>query len=231
MRSIEKERKGEAVVEITIREWKGLFTHIAERIEETKEELSELDRAVGDGDHGVTMSLGWQAIAGVIGTYEGTDCGALCQQMAMTFLNAVGSSVGPLYATAFLRGGAVLQGKEVLTEDDIAQFWLTAVRGIQERGKAQLGDKTMMDAWLPAMDALEQARAAGKGLSDCLEAAVRAGEEGMRSTAALVSQLGRSSRLGERSAGHIDPGAASACHILAAFAEQWKRAVTEGAGA
>ncbi|SDD12043.1 dihydroxyacetone kinase, C-terminal domain [Paenibacillus sp. UNCCL117] len=217
---------------VTIREWKQLFEHIAQRIEEKKDELSELDRAVGDGDHGVTMSLGWQAITEALGVYEGTDCGALCKEMAMTFLNAVGSSVGPLYATAFLRGGAVLQGKAELSEEDVTQFWLAAVRGIQERGKAQLGDKTMLDAWLPAMQALEQARAEGLGLTDGLKAAAAAAETGMQTTANLVSQIGRSSRLGERSAGHIDPGAASACFILGAFTEKWKHLEsqdTEGA--
>jgi dihydroxyacetone kinase-like protein len=149
--------------------------------------------------------------------------------MAMTFLNAVGSSVGPLYATAFLRGAAVLQGKTELEEEDVVQFWLAAVRGIQERGKAQVGDKTMLDSWIPAMEALQQARSEGKELLASLESAVSAGEAGMKSTAGLVSQKGRSSRLGERSAGHIDPGAASASLILTAFTEQWRRLSLSGA--
>ncbi|MEK3720673.1 dihydroxyacetone kinase subunit DhaL [Paenibacillus sp. FSL H8-0034] len=206
-------------MKVNMEQWKSLFGHIALRIEEEKEGLSELDRAVGDGDHGVTMSLGWEAIVEAIAAFEGKDCGALCKKIGMTFLNAVGSSVGPLYATAFLRGAAVLQGKEELEEEDIVQFWLAAVKGIQERGKAQIGDKTMMDAWLPAMDALQQARAEGQGLLESLEAAVKAAEEGKRSTALLISRIGRSSRLGERSSGHIDPGAASAHIILSAFTE------------
>jgi dihydroxyacetone kinase-like protein len=215
-------------LKVTIREWKLLFEYVGERIEEKKDELSELDRAVGDGDHGVTMSLGWQAISETLSAFAGTDCGAVCKEMAMTFLNAVGSSVGPLYATALLRGGAELQGKEELDEEDVARFWLAAVRGIQERGKAQLGDKTMMDAWLPAMEALQAARTEGKALVDSLEAAVRAAEEGMKSTAALLSQKGRSSRLGERSVGHIDPGAASAYLILDAFTKQWQSLQSQG---
>lgn len=206
-------------MKLTIAQWKQLLRAIAEQIESKKDELSELDRAVGDGDHGVTMSLGWQAIVRKLDEHSGEDCGALLNEVAMSFLNAVGSSVGPLYATAFMRGGAVLKGKAELEDDDIVQFWTMAVQGIQDRGKAKLGDKTMMDAWLPAIDALRLARSEGKGLIDSLDEAVRAGEQGMRATATLVSQLGRSSRLGERSTGHIDPGAASAHLILSAFTE------------
>jgi dihydroxyacetone kinase-like protein len=212
---------------IAIHEWKSIFVHIAARIEEKKEELSELDRAVGDGDHGVTMSLGWQAILETIDKYDSPNCGALCKEMAMSFLNTVGSSVGPLYATAFLRGSAALQDKELLDEADIVQFWVTAVRGIQERGKAKVGDKTMLDTWLPAMEALESAWDANKSLTSSLDEVVQAGKAGMESTAQLVSQVGRSSRLGERSVGHIDPGAASAFYIIEAFAAQWKRIATE----
>ena len=208
---------------LSAEDWKRIFLSIAERIESKKDEFSALDRAVGDGDHGVTMSLGWQAIVQKLDAYNGDDCGAMCKEMAMSFLNAVGSSVGPLYATAFLRGGAVLQGKSQLGDEDIVQFWQAAVNGIQERGKAKIGDKTMMDMWLPAIDALKQARAEGKGIVESFEAAVRAGEKGMQSTADLVSRLGRSSRLGERSVGHIDPGAASAYTILSAFTDALRR--------
>jgi dihydroxyacetone kinase-like protein len=206
-------------MQLSIDDWKRLLSHIARRIEEQKDDFSALDRAVGDGDHGVTMSLGWQAIARRLDSYEGEDCGALCKELAMSFLNAVGSSVGPLYATAFLRGAAVLQGKARLAGEDLVQFWLAAVNGIRERGKAQVGDKTMIDAWQPAMEALQEAREAGLGIVESFEAAVAAGERGRDATAALVSQKGRSSRLGDRSVGHIDPGAASAVAILAAFTE------------
>ena len=202
-------------MKLTVQDWKKIFGTIADRIEEKKDDLSELDRAVGDGDHGVTMSIGWQAIVKKMEESTAEDCGALCKEIAMTFLNAVGSSVGPLYATAFLRGGAVLQGKKELDEEDVTAFWMAAIQGIQERGKAKLGDKTMMDAWLPAYEELSNGQ--GRSLMERLDAAVAASEAGMKSTAELVSQLGRSSRLGDRSVGHIDPGAASAHLILSAF--------------
>jgi len=210
-------------MKVTFEQWKQLFERIAEQIEVKKDELSELDRAVGDGDHGVTMSLGWQAIVEQLSQYSGHDCGALSKEMGMTFLNAVGSSVGPLYATAFIRGGAVLQGKQELDEDDVVQFWLTAIRGIGERGKAQVGDKTMMDAWIPSMEALEAARKEGKSLIESFELAVTAAETGMLSTEQMLSQKGRSSRLGDRSVGHIDPGASSAHLIIETFTNGLKQ--------
>ncbi|ALS28028.1 PTS-dependent dihydroxyacetone kinase, ADP-binding subunit DhaL [Paenibacillus sp. 32O-W] len=192
--------------------------HIADRIEREKDYLSDLDRAVGDGDHGVTMSIGWQAVKAKLAEFGGeSGCGEISKAAGMTFLNAVGSSVGPLYATAFLRGGAVLQGKTELSDDDIVQFWIAAVNGILDRGKAQPGDKTMVDAWYPAMKAMESGRAAGKDLAACLEDAVRAAEEGAKATAEMLSKKGRSSRLGERSVGHRDPGATSAYMILDSF--------------
>lgn len=191
---------------------------IADRIEQEKDYLSELDRAVGDGDHGVTMSIGWQAVKAKLEEFDGNStCGEICKTVGMTFLNAVGSSVGPLYATAFIRGSAVLQGKTELNEDDIVQFWIAAVNGILERGKAQPGEKTMVDAWHPAMAALKASREAGKDLAASLEDAVKAAEQGMKSTAEMLSQKGRSSRLGERSLGHQDPGATSAYMILDSF--------------
>ncbi|MFD0872381.1 PTS-dependent dihydroxyacetone kinase, ADP-binding subunit dhaL [Chlamydia abortus] len=210
-------------MKLTISDFKQIFIYIAEQIEARKDELSELDRAVGDGDHGVTMSIGWQAIVDKLNSYEGDDFAALCKDMAMSFLNAVGSSVGPLYATAFLRGGMALQGKAELDEEDVVQFWLKAVNGIQERGKAQVGDKTMMDTWIPAMQALEQERGKGGDLLASLEAAVTAGEKGMNSTAEMLSQKGRSSRLGERSVGHLDPGSVSAYIILSSFLEALRK--------
>ncbi len=165
------------------------------------------------------MSIGWRAVVEKLDSREHEDCSAVCKETAMAFLNAVGSSVGPLYATAFIRGAAALQGKSELTEDDVIQFWKAAIEGIQERGKAQIGDKTMIDAWVPAMQSMLQARDEGRDLQACLQQAAAASEEGMKSTSQLVSRLGRSSRLGERSVGHIDPGAASAFYILSAFTE------------
>ena len=204
-------------MKITIDEFKQAFIQIADKIEQEKEYLSELDRALGDGDHGVTMSIGWQAVKKKLDEWQGQDPGELCKVVGMTFLNAVGSTVGPLYATAFIRGGAVLQGKTELSEEDIIQFWDAAVKGMVDRGKAKIGEKTMIDTWLPAIVALKEAKEEGNTLMDCLQAAVTAGEAGMKSTTDMLSQKGRSSRLGDRALGHQDPGATSAYLILETF--------------
>ncbi|CAH0122694.1 MULTISPECIES: dihydroxyacetone kinase subunit DhaL [unclassified Paenibacillus] len=207
---------------LSFEDFKYTLYRIAARIEEEKDYLSELDRALGDGDHGVTMSIGWKAIVQTLDQAQESDFAQLCRDMAMSFLNAVGSSVGPLYATAFLRGGAQLQGKKQLDEEDIVQFWVAAVEGIRERGKAEIGDKTMIDTWIPAVEALTKARNEGNDVISSFEAAVKAGETGMKQTAELLSKKGRSSRLGERSIGHMDPGAVSAYMILSTFFEGLK---------
>lgn len=210
-------------MKLTSGDFKQALLTIADKIEQEKDYLSDLDRAVGDGDHGVTMSIGWQAIKGKLEELKDQEnCGDICKAIGMTFLNAVGSSVGPLYATAFLRGGMAVQGKSELDQEDITNFWVAAVKGIQERGKAQVGDKTMVDTWVPAIEALQKAYDQGKDLISCLEEAVSAGEKGMKSTADMLSQKGRSSRLGNRSLGHQDPGATSGYLILSAFLESVK---------
>ncbi|AQS56132.1 dihydroxyacetone kinase subunit L [Novibacillus thermophilus] len=207
------------MVRVNAEQFKQLLSDIAANVEKEKDYLSQLDRAVGDGDHGVTMSIGWQAIKKRLAheLKDEQDCGKICQDTAMTFLNAVGSSVGPLYATALLKGASLFSGKTSLTKEDIIQFLIAAGKGIQERGKAQVGDKTMVDTWIPAIEALEEESRRGKTLVECLEAAVRSGEEGMKSTVEMVSKKGRSSRLGERSKGHQDPGATSSYIILKTF--------------
>jgi dihydroxyacetone kinase-like protein len=204
---------------MTFEQFKQLFVEIANRIEHVKDELSELDRQLGDGDHGVTMSIGWQAIADQIRQSEASDCGTLLKEIAMAFLNAVGSSVGPLYATAFLRGSTALQGKTELTHRDLVSFWEAAIQGIQERGKAKIGDKTMMDTWLPVLGVLKMQSEKEEIGKDIYDKALAEAKNGMISTASLVSQLGRSSRLGDRSVGHMDPGAVSAYHIFHTFVQ------------
>ncbi|SFL08169.1 dihydroxyacetone kinase DhaL subunit [Paenibacillus sp. 1_12] len=209
-------------MDISIHEFKNMLLTIQARIEEEKDYLSEMDRALGDGDHGVTMSLGWQAIADTVQAFEVEDCGLLSREVAMSFLNAVGSSVGPLYATAFIRGAAVLQGKSVISQADMIGFWTAMVQGIQERGKAERGNKTMLDTWIPAIESLQQAYREDKDLAACFHEAVQAGKSGMESTKNMLSKTGRSNKLGDRALGHQDPGATSAYVILSTFYEQIK---------
>ncbi|OIQ08140.1 PTS-dependent dihydroxyacetone kinase, ADP-binding subunit DhaL [Moorella thermoacetica] len=208
------------MVVLTVQRLRDWFLFTADLIEDKKNYLSELDRALGDGDHGVTMSIGWQAVKNKLQEFtEVKECGELLKTVGMTFLSAVGSSVGPLYATAFLRAANVVQGKTEMNDADIIEFWNAFVKGIQERGKAEVGEKTMVDFWVPAIEALRKAQGEGKDLIASLQAAEEAGKEGMLATKDMLSKKGRSSRLGERSLGHMDPGASSAHIIFSSFVD------------
>jgi phosphoenolpyruvate---glycerone phosphotransferase subunit DhaL len=203
---------------------KTFLQNVVNIIEDNKDYLSELDRKIGDGDHGVTMSIGWQAVkAKLDGELQNeNDCGKICITTGRTFLSAVGSSVGPLYATGFLRGAKVIQNKSEITGEELKDFWLAFIEGIKERGQAQVGDKTMVDTLQPAMDALKENFAQSGDFVSAFSEAVTAGEKGMKSTKDLLSKRGRSSRLGERSIGNLDPGATSAFLILSTFGSTLK---------
>lgn len=204
---------------ITAKEFIDYFKQVVEVMEEEKDYLCELDRKLGDGDHGVTMSIGWQAINEQLTNElaEETDCGKISSTVGMTFLNAVGSSVGPLYATGFLRGAKVIKNKSVLTDQDLAEFWIAFGKGVKERGQAEVGDKTMIDTLDPVVKVLEENFKETQDFLSVFKQAVSAGEEGMKSTIEMLSKIGRSSRLGERSKGTQDPGATSAYFILFTF--------------
>ncbi len=205
-------------------EFKHILRKIAGRIEEESDYLSELDRKIGDGDHGVTMVIGWTAIIDKLNELEEeNDLGIILKSIAMSFLNAVGASVGPLYGRAFLRGSMVAKDKIELNHEEIVKFWSAAVTAIVELGNAEVGDKTMVDTWIPIMRSLESSFEQGTEWLASLDLAVNAGEQGMNSTKDMVPQKGRSSRLGERAQGHIDPGAASAFIIFSTFVEAYKQ--------
>jgi dihydroxyacetone kinase-like protein len=197
---------------MTAAELVALFDALADAIEADKARLSELDGAIGDGDHGVTMSMGFSAVRKTLAAAPPADPTGVFNAAAKSFLNAVGASAGPLYATAFLRAGAAVKGQ---TQADLVAVIAAMARGIAERGKAQPGDKTMLDAWAPAAAAAEAARAKGAALREALAAAAQAAAEGAEATRTMPAKLGRASRLGERALGHLDPGAASAATILA----------------
>jgi len=205
---------------ITAKEFIEYLKQVAEVMEEEKDYLCELDRKLGDGDHGVTMSIGWQAILKQLNNElaEENDCGKISSTIGMTFLNAVGSSVGPLYATGFLRGAKIINHKSVLEGQDLIEFWIAFGNGVKERGQAEVGDKTMIDTLAPFVESLEESEKSEDFLP-VFKQAVVAGAEGMKSTIDLTSKRGRSSRLGERSKGAQDPGATSAYMILNTFLE------------
>lgn len=198
----------------------ALFEAAAATIEAQKNHLCELDGAIGDGDHGVTMSIGFTAVTGALAGLDPASASPteVFNTAAKSFLNAVGASAGPLYATAFMRAGAAAKGKSTLDRDALVEMLAAMAQGMQHRGQAAKGDKTMLDAWLPASEAALAAREAGEDAAACLRAAAAAAKEGAEATRGMQAAKGRSSRLGERAVGHIDPGAASAALVLDAMA-------------
>ncbi|MEV4345711.1 dihydroxyacetone kinase subunit DhaL [Actinoplanes sp. NPDC049596] len=184
----------------------------ARLVAENKERLTELDSAIGDGDHGVNMDRGMTAVVSALDAEPPDTPSALLKKVGMTLISKVGGASGPLYGTAFLRMAAAA-GESAGLGPGPAEFGKVlraGLDGVIARGKASLGDKTMVDALAPAVDALET----GGGLREALEAASR-GRDG---TVPMVARKGRASYLGERSAGHADPGATSVTLLLQAAA-------------
>ena len=199
---------------MTGREVIRLLEFIAERLRDHQDELTALDNRVGDGDHGVTMVQGWTAVLAAVQPLPHGSPSEVLRTAGQAFLNAVGATVGPLYATAFLRTARAVDGQARLGADDAPRAFEAWVEGLHARGKAEVGDKTMMDVWIPAWEAFRAERP--EDLQARLDAAVDAGGQGLQRTEAMAARKGRASRLAERSMGVADPGALSAYVILAA---------------
>ena len=186
-------------------------------IAEHRAELIELDRAIGDGDHGENMNRGFQAIVAALDHAVPETPGAVLKLAATTLISKVGGAAGPLYGTAFLRASTVVSDQPELGVAEVAAALQAGLEGVQARGKAVEGDKTMVDAPLPAVVAAE--KASGGDVAAVLAAAAEGAATGAESTVDLVARKGRASYLGERSAGHLDPGARSTALLLGAFAK------------
>ena len=198
---------------------KSIFTEIADAIAADKERLCALDGVIGDADHGIAMDLGFSAARDAVAALPGdADPTTVFNTAAKSFLNAVGASSGPLYATAFMRAGATAKGKAYLTDADFVAAFEAMAQGIRDRGKAEPGEKTMVDAWAPAAAAAAEARQHGGTAASAIQAAAKAAAEGAEATKQMVAAKGRSARLGERSIGHMDPGAASTVVVIEAIA-------------
>ncbi|MBN1538219.1 MAG: dihydroxyacetone kinase subunit L [Anaerolineales bacterium] len=194
----------------------------AKTLEENREYLIELDAAIGDADHGANMDRGFKAVLQKLSNSNDQDIGAIFKTVGMTLVSTVGGAAGPLYGTFFLQAGIKLAGQPEMTLPDWVAALEAGIDGVQMRGKAQTGDKTMLDALLPAMEALKQKSLDGASLEDALTACTEAARQGMEATIPLVARKGRASYLGERSAGHQDPGATSSFLILKAASDCWK---------
>lgn len=193
---------------------------IVEVIKENKEYLTELDAAIGDADHGINLDRGFDAVKQKLTTLpETTDIGTILKTIGMTLVSTVGGASGPLYGTAFMRAGQVVQGKNELSEEDIVKIFEAALDGIKQRGKAEAGDKTMIDSIEPAYKALKDSLENNIALPEALNRAANAAKEGMEYTKNISARKGRASYLGERSIGHLDPGATSAYLMIKTFSD------------
>lgn len=200
----------------------GWVRAFSSSVAENKDYLTKLDQAIGDADHGINMDRGMTAVLAKLDGLEGDeDIGALFKTVGMTLVSTVGGAGGPLYGTLFMQIGMATAGKSELEADDWAAALDAAVQGVQMRGKAEPGDKTMVDALIPARDAFSAAVADGASFEEALRKSAQAAEEGMQATIPLVAKKGRASYLGERSAGHQDPGATSSHLLVKTAAETW----------
>jgi dihydroxyacetone kinase-like protein len=195
------------------------LTLVAERVHDQKAYLTELDSAIGDADHGINMDRGFQAVVGILPTLPPDDVGAVLKGVAMKLISTVGGASGPLYGTFFLRFGTATAGQAEVDVAGFADALDAGITGVRDRGKAEPGDKTMLDALLPASEALRAGIDGGASPADALASAVAAAQQGMEATIPLVARKGRASYLGERSAGHQDPGATSSHLLLKAAAD------------
>jgi dihydroxyacetone kinase-like protein len=195
---------------------------IAGVIGENSKYLTELDAAIGDADHGANMDRGFKAVMNKIPEISDKDIGTVFKTVGMTLISTVGGAGGPLYGTFFLQVGMKTAGKMELNLTDWADALEAALNGVVMRGKAELGDKTMVDALTPAVAALKESIQENQPIHKALELSAEAARKGMEGTVPLVARKGRASYLGERSAGHQDPGATSSFLILRAAADTWK---------
>lgn len=203
----------DVVTQNQISAWLRAF---ADLVAENASYLTELDSAIGDADHGANLNRGMKAAVGVLDSGEFATIDALVKKVGMTLVSTVGGASGPLYGTFFLRFATAAAGRSELSAEEFGAALRAGVGGIVQRGKAEAGDKTMLDAWFPACDAYEDA--AAEGPAAAIAAASAAADRGRDATEPLVARKGRASYLGDRSAGHLDPGATSTALLLRAAA-------------
>jgi dihydroxyacetone kinase-like protein len=191
----------------------------AAQVQEHRAELVRLDTAIGDGDHGTNMDRGMQKVLEKLGGVGGDDIGAALKAVGTTLVSSVGGAAGPLYGTLFLQMGRAAGDAATLSVATWADALEAGVAGVQARGKAEPGDKTMVDALAPAVAALRDADSGGADLGEAMRRAATAAEDGMKATIPMEARKGRASYLGPRSVGHQDPGATSSYLLLRSAAE------------
>src|SRR5579859_80274 len=209
----------EETMPITTEDMVRWIQQVAIVLHENREYLTQLDSPIGDADHGINMDRGFKAVIEKLPTVANMDIGSILKTVGTTLVSTVGGASGPLYGTAFLRAGVATSGKNELYEADVVHMLEAALEGIKARGKAQAGEKTMVDALTPALAAMKEAEQQNVGLAHMLRRGSDAAEAGMKATIPLLATKGRASYLGERSIGHQDPGATSSWLMLKALAD------------
>ncbi len=188
-------------------------------IKDNRDLLTELDAAIGDGDHGINMARGFDKVLEKLPTLKEKDIGTILKSVGMVLMSSVGGASGPLYGTFSMKAGMALAGKEEIDARDLVASLEAGVGGVIQRGRAERGDKTMVDVWGPVLDSVKAAVAGGASVEDALAQAVDAAEKGVRDTIPLQARKGRASYLGERSIGHRDPGAMSSYLMIRSLHE------------
>ena len=197
----------------------AIIEGMAKKIEAEKDYLTQLDNEIGDGDHGINLARGFEAVEKKLPSLAGGDIGALLKGVGMQLVSTVGGASGPLYGTAFMKAGMACKGLTELDGPAFVKAMEAAVDGIKMRGKATEGEKTMLDALCPALKVMQDEVAAGKSLKEALQDAAAVAEKGVEYTKTIIATKGRASYLGERSLGHQDPGATSSLYLLQVLAE------------
>lgn len=188
---------------------------------ENKQYLTDLDSAIGDADHGINMDRGFTNVQADLSKTDPPDIGAMLKTVAMTLIRTVGGAAGPLYGTFFLRASTACAGKTELQAADVVAMFEAGLAGVVQRGKAELNDKTMVDALNPALLTMKQALDNGSDFKQIMQQGVAAAEQGMKNTIPMLALKGRASYLGERSIGHQDPGATSSYLMLKTAVDVW----------
>lgn len=191
-----------------------ILTQIAVKIDENKGYLSELDATIGDGDHGINMSKGFKAVTEKLKEDDGVDIAGILKKTGMALVSTVGGASGPLYGTAFMKSSMSVNGKTEIDIKDFSNMLKDALDGIKMRGKAKAGEKTMIDALEPALEAINKGIEQGLESKEILKLAKEAAYNGVEYTKTIIATKGRASYLGERSIGHQDAGATSSAIIL-----------------
>ena len=195
----------------------SIIKEIGNVIQKEKDFLTELDSFIGDADHGINMARGFKEVEKKLPGLEDKDVGTILKTVGMTLVSTVGGASGPLYGTAFMKAGMAIDAKNDIDGDDFITALNAAVEGIKMRGKSHEGEKTMLDALIPALNTIKKVYEENKDFKAALEQGIKAAEEGVEYTKTIIATKGRASYLGERSIGHQDPGATSSYLMLKAI--------------